>query len=209
MKTMIDISRQISPDATVYPGDQPLTLRALCQIDGDCPCRITELGWTTHFLTHVDPPAHFIAGGQTLDDIPITRFVSEAAVIQVDGPCVERRHLSHENLGSGMSVLFKTENSSRWNGTNPFDESHVYLSEEAAQEAALLGLNMVGIDYLSIDRFGDPRYPAHRTLLSNGVLVLEGLDLSSVLPGKYQLYAFPLKIRGGDGSPVRAVLVQI
>ena len=77
----------------------------------------------------------------------------------------------------------------------------------AAAAAVERGVNLVGIDYLSVDRYGDGTYPAHRTLLRSGVLILEGIDLAHVAPGRYVLFALPLKIAAGDGSPVRAVLL--
>lgn len=203
---IIDISRKISSNSTVYPGDGPLRLRSLCSIGPGCPCNITELGWTTHFLTHVDPPLHFIDGGSSLDEIPLDRFTGEAIVVEVKGDSVEPEHFGSPLISSGSTVFFKTRNSIQWNGIEKFDENHVYISEAAAKEAVALGINMVGIDYISVDRFGDENYPCHRTLLSNNIIILEGIDLSQVSAGKYHFFAFPLRIEKGDGSPVRALL---
>lgn len=203
---LIDISRRISEQATIYPGDEPLRLRPLCEIGPGCPCNITELGWSTHFLTHVDPPRHFFADGLTLEDIPLERFTGIATVVQVTGEAVQAEDLNQALVAKGATVFFKTRNSARSTENTDFDENHVYISEQAAQRAAQLELNMIGIDYLSVDRFGDERYPAHRALLGGGVLVLEGLDLSAVKAGRYRFYAFPLRLERGDGSPVRALL---
>lgn len=203
---IIDISREIAPDSVVYPGDDPLEVSRFCTIDESCPCNITKLGWTTHFLTHVDPPAHFVKDGGFLDDVPLERFTGPALVIEVEGDAVLASDLpARENI-LGKNVLFKTANSTR-SEAEPFDQNHVYISAEAAKAAVERGVNLVGIDYLSVDRFGDEEYPAHRTLLGNGVLILEGLNLAKVPPGEYTLIALPLKIKGGDGSPVRAALV--
>lgn len=203
-----DVSRTISPSAVVYPGDTPLGQSAICDIDPGCPCRIMSLsGWTTHFLTHVDPPRHFIAGGKTLDQFPLERFICEAVVIEAKGNFVTADDMKSAGELVGKAVLFKTRNSTIAT-TAPFDEHHIYVSEAAARAAVELDANLVGIDYLSVDRFGDDDYPAHRTLLGNETLVLEGLDLANVAPGRYQLSALPLKILDADGSPVRAVLFK-
>lgn len=205
MTVPIDISRSIAPDAAVYPGDDPLGVSALCSIGPDAPCNVTALhGWTTHFLTHVDPPRHFVANGDTLEDIVLARFMGDAIVVEVDGPEVSREDVP-ESV-DGINVLFKTANSHL--DPTVFHEDHVYISLEAV-EALIEGRpNLVGIDYLSVDRFGDEDYPAHKGLLGAGILLLEGLDLADCRPGRYTLAAFPLKISQGDGSPVRAVLLD-
>jgi arylformamidase len=205
---MIDISRTIEPESVVYPGDDPLVLKTLCEVSSDCPCRITQLGWTTHFLTHVDPPSHFVEGGKTLDQVPLTRFYGPAVVVEVDGDSIRAEHVPSRSVAQGKNILFKTRNSTVSSRT-AFDKQHVFVTREAAEVLARHGVNMVGIDYISIDKFGDDTYPAHRTLLGNDVLILEGLDLSSVQPGEYILSALPLKIASGDGSPVRAVLEAV
>lgn len=202
---LIDISRTISSGSVVFPGDSPLKMDKVCEIGPSCPCSITQLGWTTHFLTHVDPPCHFIQGGKTLDDISIDRFCGEALVISVTGDAIAADDLPNGRL-DGVSLLFKTRNS-RLGDTDDFDANHVYLTKEAAEKAVAAGVNLVGIDYLSVDHFGDETYPTHRTLLGNNVLILEGVNLAPVSPGRYTLFALPLKIQQGDGSPVRAILM--
>ncbi|MGH2732237.1 MAG: cyclase family protein [Actinomycetota bacterium] len=204
---LFDISRTIGPDAVTYPEDPPPGTEALCVIGDDAPCNITRLtGWTTHFLTHVDAPLHFIQGGPSLDDIDPARFISQALVLENSADAIGPSDVPPRVEIEGKSVLFKTRNS-----TDPapggFDEKHVYLSAEAAAELAAGRANLVAIDYLSVDRYGDDNYPAHRTLLEANVLILEGIDLADVPPGRYMLVALPLKIAGADGSPVRAVLL--
>ena len=203
----IDISRTISTNALVYPGDSPIEVTPLCKIGPDSPCNILQLGgWTTHFLTHVDPPLHFVKDGASLDEIPLSRFIGDTLVIEADGDAVSPSHIPSGDEIKGLNILFKTRNSATWND-HVFNENHVYVSGGAAELAVARGVNLVGIDYISIDRFGDEAYPAHRTLLQNGILILEGLDLTHVTPGRYTLIALPLRIAQGDGSPVRAVLI--
>ncbi|MSV30119.1 MAG: cyclase family protein [Bryobacterales bacterium] len=201
---IIDISRCISPGALVYPGDPPILAKSICTIGPDSPYNLTQLGWTTHILTHIDSPRHFLENGASLDDLPLRRFMGPAKVIEVDGDAVLARHIP---IGvQGMNLLFKTRNSERWN-PGGFDTQHTYISREAAEVMAESGVNLAGIDYLSVDRFGDAGYPTHRALLGGDVLILEGLDLAHVEAGEYRLVALPLRIERGDGSPVRAVLL--
>lgn len=165
------------------------------------PFAITRLEWTTHILTHIDAPRHFFPRGLAIDAISPQRFIGDALVIQVDGDAVLPRHLPSDLRG--LNLLFKTRN--RWE----IRPDHVYVSAEAAQALADGGANLVGIDYLTVDRFDDEAYPAHRILLGAGVLILEGIDLESVPPGRYELIALPLRVANGDGSPVRAVLMEL
>jgi arylformamidase len=162
-----------------------------------------RLECTTHLLTHVDAPRHFFEGGASLDQIHVARFCGEALVIEAEGDVVLPGDVPGE--AQGLNLLFKTRNSARWNAS-VYDREHVSISPAAAEVMAARGVNLAGIDYLSVDRCGDESYPVHRTLLGAGVLILEGIDLAGVTPGRYHLSALPLKIAGGDGSPVRAVL---
>jgi arylformamidase len=201
---LIDISRTISEGALVYPGDPPVRIRRRDDISSGAPFNLTELGWTTHLLTHVDVPLHFSASGAGVAEIPPGRFIGDALVVEVDGPAVLPEHVPQE--AAGLNLLFKTRNSTSWNPL-VYDTGHVYVSAGAAEAIASRGANLAGIDYLDVDRHGDEDYPAHRILLGADVLILEGIDLSGVEPGPYTLIALPLKIAGGDGSPVRAVLL--
>ena len=199
----IDISRPIRTGSVVYPGDPPLGMSSLCEIGEDSPCSITRLDWITHFLTHIDPPRHFLPRGQTVDRLPLGVLCGEALVVEVDGPVVRPDDIPSTIPGR---ILFKTKNSERWDPER-FIEDHVYVSPEAARLCVDRGAKLVGIDYLSPDAFGDESYPVHNLLLAAGIPILEGIDLSQVAPGTYTLIALPLKIQAGDGSPVRAILI--
>lgn len=204
----IDISRTISADALVYPGRNSIRINPTSRPTADGFCNTTQIeGWTTHLLTHVDLPLHFVAGGASLDEVPLDRFIGRALVVEIEDDAVMADHVHALGDVRGWNVLFKTRNSSDYSG-NSFNENHVYVTRTAAELLVEKGVNMVGIDYLSVDRYGDHRYPTHRTLLGANILILEGIDLSQVEPGPYILSALPLKIAKGDGSPVRAVLTQ-
>lgn len=206
--SIIDISRVIGPTTTVYPGDSQIMLKAIASMapnNGADPCNITEVeNFTTHLLTHVDVPRHFLADGNTLDDVPLHRFMGPAMVVDVASKSIDTPDLP-DRIPEGINILFRTANSAL-DDAEPFPEDHVYVSENAAAALVDAQVNLVGLDSLSVDRYGDETYPAHKTLLSNGILILEGLRLAGISAGGYTLYAFPLRISGGDGSPVRAVL---
>jgi arylformamidase len=207
---LIDISRTISGDAVVWPDDEPLRHSLLSSIGPGCPCQVTKLeGWSTHFLTHMDAPAHFIAGAATLDTLPLARFICPATVTEIepDAGCVEIKHIADLGNIAGEGVLFKTRNS-RTKTEAVFDHHFAYIAPDAAQRLVEKKAKLVGIDYLSVDPAASTDYPTHYKLLGNDVLILEGLDLKDAAPGKYMLYALPLKIRAADGSPVRAVLAS-
>lgn len=204
----IDVSRAIASSSTVYEGDDQPALATICEIGPDAPCHMQSLvNWTTHLLTHVDAPMHFIEGGPPLDCLSLARFYCSAVVVAVSGSAVSIADVPSSDI-RGKAVLFKTRNS-ELDETDPFDSKHVYIEAETAVELVSRGANMVGIDYLSVDRYGDEEYPVHRTLLGADVLILEGLILRNVDPGSYFLAAPPLKISGADGSPVRASLFPV
>ena len=200
----LDISRPISPKSVVYAGSKPLGMSPLCSIGPGSSFSVTKLDWNTHFLTHVDPPCHGVLGGATLDQIPLSRFMGPAIVVEARGDCVELADVPPDI--SGTSILFKTRNSNTPTDA-PFDPDYVYISAKAAAALVRAKVNLVGIDYLSVDPFGDETVPAHHALLGNNILILDGLDLSRVAPGHYTLFALPLRISEGDGSPVRAVII--
>lgn len=206
-KIIIDISRIISNEALVYPGDIPINLSPEYEIYQTCTCRVTKLeNWTTHFLTHIDAPCHFDENGATLDDIPLKRFIGKTLIVDVNVDAINADIIDQLEFSIGLNVLFKTRHSIPQQGQT-FDKNHVFITSCGAEALVERGVNLVGIDYLSVDAYGDETYPAHRTLLGNNVLILENINLFAVQPGLYDLMALPLKIKGGDGSPVRAVLM--
>lgn len=206
MSDFIDISVAIRSDAVVYPGDPALEVERIADIGTSGDYRLTRLGWTTHFLTHLDAPSHFIPDGQTIDQIPLHRFTGDTLVVETTGRTIQPSIIPEDFWG--MNILFKTSRDFNYS-RRTFWTEHPYIGIEAARLLVERRVNLVGIDYLDIERCGDVSYPAHRELLGHGVLILEGIDLSKVEPGRYILLALPLKIEGADGSPVRAVLVPI
>jgi arylformamidase len=194
---IIDISRPIGPDTPVWPGDPPVVVEPVARLEAGDPAGVSRLALGTHTGTHVDPPAHFIPGGATVDALALDVLVGPAVVADViaAGP-VDRAALESLALPDGTTrLLLKT------------GADCGALTADGAQWLVDRGVSLVGADTLSIE----PEtldYPVHRTLLGAGVVIVEGLDLRTVTPGPYQLVCLPLRIAGGDGAPARAVLIR-
>jgi len=188
-----------------YPGDVPYKAEPICTIDRS-GCNMHKLLMGTHTGSHIDAPCHFLEGGRSIEQIPLYRFMEEAQVLEIRGKEIGPEDLRGLEDGIG-AVLFKTRNSGLMS-LGAFLRDYVCLSPEGAEVLIERGIRLVGIDYVSIERFGTPDFRLHRRLLEADVLILEGLDLKDVPPGRYLLLALPLRIRGMDGSPVRAVLLE-
>jgi arylformamidase len=158
----------------------------------------------------MDGPLHFVREGKGLDEMPLDATIGRARVIEVLDPesikpCDLRRH----ELRSGERILFKTRNSARSWPSHAFLEDFVYVSQEAARYLAAWNIRTVGIDYLSVGGFRKDGVETHRALLEAGIWVIEGLDLSKVEPGAYELVCLLIKIERSDGAPARAILRAI
>ncbi|MDH7515837.1 MAG: cyclase family protein [Bacteroidota bacterium] len=205
--SLVDISIPLGVRTPVYPGDTPFRREVLSHLDDGAAATVSALTMSAHSGTHVDAPAHFVRGGATIDEIAPERWVSEAVVVDCsDARSIEPRHLEGLSLREGLSVLFKTRNAELLDAGVVTDE-FCDLDREAAVILAEAHVNCVGIDYLSIERPGDGTYPVHRTLLGAGVLVVENVDLRTVVAGEYLLFLAPLRIERSDGAPARAFLL--
>jgi arylformamidase len=206
--SLYDISLTISEDLPTWPGDPPIELKKISRIDQGELANVTHLSGPVHMGTHVDAPDHFLGNGKTVDRIPLDTLVGPALVLEVLSPkIISAADLNALRIPQGTKrVLFKTVNSTGWkNGTHLFQEDFIALSPEAAEILVDLGIQVVGVDYLSVAAFDDPG-PTHRILLEADILIIEGLDLSGIKPGEYRLYCLPLKIAGSDGAPARVLL---
>lgn len=203
-----DISVPISPDMPVYPGDPPVEISPLSSISQGDLYNVLRLSISTHTGTHIDAPLHFVDRGKSVLEIPPEVLIGPASVVDA-GPvdAITPERLRSLPLTGETRILFKTRNSSLWK-RSVFQEDFAYLTGAAARHLVEIGTQLVGIDYLSVEKFGADNPEAHLTLLEAGVVVLEGLDLSEVAAGTYQLLCLPLPIRNGDGAPCRAVLLE-
>jgi arylformamidase len=205
MARIQDVTVPLVAGMASFPGDPPFAREALPRSD-HAPYEISRLALSTHTGTHVDAPSHFFAGGCTVDQLSLEILMGKARVLPlVDCARVERADLEALDLRDDLRVLLKTRMSGQLLRPG-YHADHVHLSEDAALYLAQAGIKLVGFDYLSIDRFGSADFPAHRALLGAGVIVVEGLDLTEVEPGEYDMACLPLRVAGGDGAPARVVL---
>jgi len=205
-----DITVPISNDLPVYPGDPAIEIKRTLSLEAGDVARVSHLSCGTHTGTHVDPPSHFVMNGMPLDQLPLDVLIGPARVVDVGAvPAIDAAALRGVNLDGVTRVLFKTRNSRLWLEAAEFAEDFVYPEADAARHLVKRGVRLVGIDYLSVEKFNFDQPTTHLALLENNVIIIEGLNLSEVAPGDYELICLPLKIKDGDGGPARAVLREL
>ena len=204
-----DISVPVRPGMTVWAEEPPVEISPVKTIEKD-GASVSRICLGTHTGTHIDPPMHFIAGGAAAHQLPLESMI---------GPCEVRRfserfqitagHLEEAGIPEGTTrLLLATPAAALWDVPG-FHTTYTGLSLDGALWCLKRGIRLVGIDYLSIERVDSPTaWGTHRTLLGEGVVILEGLDLRAVEPGHYNLLCLPLKLLGGDGALARAVLIS-
>jgi arylformamidase len=203
----IDVSVPVKTGMVHWPGDPAVRLTQSRSLDRGDSCTASLLGLGVHTGTHMDAPAHFVRGGQTIDELPLDAVIGPARVIDVRSiVSVEPRALARHHIRRGERILFRTRNSRRcWRG-NAFVRDFVSLSPAAADYLAERQVRLVGIDYLSVGAAGNGGRETHVALLGAGIWVIEGLNLSLVRPGPVDLICLPLKLLGADGAPARVVV---
>lgn len=206
---IFDVSVPISGRLPTWPGDPTVSLERVLAISRGDAANVSRLEAGVHTGTHVDAPVHFVDGAKGIDSIPVTTLVGPCLVVAADPPGLDLRP---EDLPATdhVRVLFKTRNSQHWARADAaFDTEFVSVGLELAQRLVAERKLLVGVDYLSVESYHAPfEHPVHHTLLEAGLVVIEGLDLSAVEPGEYDLYCLPLKLVGSDGAPARTVLVR-
>jgi len=206
-----DISVPLCASIPVYPGDPPVDITDWLRLDKGDPANVSCIRFGAHTGTHVDAPAHFIAGGAKVESLPLNILIGEAEVFEVpDNITAIDGEIASSACATGASrILFKTRNSQFWNNSaTGFRSDYTYLDADAARCLVDHGVKLVGIDYLSVEKFHSENFATHHALLSHGVVIIEGLDLGEVPAGRFELICLPLRIRdgSGDGAPARAVL---
>lgn len=206
-----DITVPFSTELPVYPGDPAVQISQVASLAAGDICTVSHLSFGSHTGTHVDPPAHFVAGRATLDQLPLEVLIGPVRVVDVgEVRAIDLAAIEAANLAGVERVLFKTRNSQLWQqGAHDFAREFVYLETDAAERLVELGVKLVGIDYLSIEKFNFEQPTTHYALLGNDVVVVEGLNLAEVAAGEYELICLPMKIKNGDGGPARVVLREI
>jgi len=208
-KTIHDISVTLGTESIDYPGDTAYSRKLIMETE-DSFCNLSRLEMSCHSGTHLDVPFHFYSDGKTLDDFQVTDFIRRVHVIEINNP--EKITASEVDWGlisPGEGVLFKTRNSR--DGlvkSGKFVSDFVYLSQEAAIKVNECDAALVGIDYISIEKFGVEHFHSHLEVLGQDVIVLEAINLENISEGMYTLMCLPLKLSGADASPVRAILIE-
>jgi arylformamidase len=203
-----DVTLTLQAGMATWPGEPGPELTPIKQMSAGQPADVSHLSLGVHTGTHVDAPSHFIPGGAGVESLPLSAMIGPTRVvgIQHDG-AIRVEELERSALDGIERVLFRTRNSDNWSDS-VFREDFVYLDPKAAQWLADRGTRLVGVDYLSVEAFAAAEPLTHRTLLSAGVVIVEGLDLREIAPGDYILSCLPLKLAGADGAPARVVLVR-
>ncbi len=205
---LYDITVPFSTALPVYPGDPAVQITQVASLAAGDICTVSHLSFGSHTGTHVDPPAHFVAGAATLDELSLDVLIGPARVVDVgEISAIDVATIDAAKLAGVERVLFKTRNSRLWQaGAHEFEPGFVYLETTAAERLVELGVKLVGIDYLSIEKFNFEQPTTHYALLGNNVVIVEGLNLTDVAAGEYELICLPMKIKNGDGGPARVVL---
>jgi len=206
---LYDVTVPISEDMPVFEGDPKVRIDVCLELAKGDPANLTAIFMCAHTGTHIDAPNHFIEGSKTVDQMDVGKMIGTCRVVEIPSNelAITTDHLG--DLTGCERVLFKTRNSSFWsNSEKGFRKDFTYIEPEAAERLAEAGVKLVGIDYLSVEKFGSKEFPTHIALLKREVVILEGLDLSEVPAGEYELLCLPLRIRGGkgDGAPARVLL---
>lgn len=200
-----DISLKLTGETVRWVTAPPFELEERRRMSKGDPNNSSALNMSVHSGTHIDAPFHFVADGNTIDQLPLERFIGPALVYAVEAErYITKEHVAGIRLDGATRVLFKTRNSELLH-QREYDPDFVAFSVEAAQSLMELGVELVGLDYPSAAH-ADEQVPVHRAFLDHGVVLLEGIDLSAVAPGRYELMCLPIPPGDSDGAPCRAVL---
>jgi len=201
---IIDISRPIYTGMPVWPGDTPAEFTLTATKAGGNSANVGRLRASVHTGTHADAPFHYNDTGAKMDELPVGTFVGPARVVDVRGHAtITIALLSAHDFAATPRVLFKSDS---WTNPAVFPAAWPLLAVDVPAWLGTRGVKLVGLDVPSVDHLASKDLAIHHALDVAGIIILENLDLRGVEPGVYELIALPLKIRGGDGSPVRAIL---
>jgi arylformamidase len=207
---LYDVSVPLCSITPTYPGDPSIEIISWSRLEAGDAANVSLIKLGAHTGTHVDAPAHFLEGADRVESLSLEVLIGEAQVVEVprSTQIIDETIVRNACQSGSSRILFKTRNSDFWHGEQGFRPDFTYLDMGAASCLVEYGVKLVGIDYLSIEKFKSEDFAVHHLLLSHEVVIVEGLDLSAVPPGRYDLFCLPLRIRGGDGdgAPARVVL---
>ncbi|SRR6266511_909596 len=206
-KNWIDISVPLHTGMVHWPTDPPVNIARFADMDKGAACNVSQMAMCCHAGTHMDGLSHFIKDGAPLDTLPFGAVIGPCRVLEIkDKHCVKPEELRKHKLRKGERILLRTRNSS-WNWwEGPFDEDFIHIRQDAAQHLADCAIRTIGIDYLSVGGYQRDGAECHQIILAAGIWIVEGLNLTKVKPGKYDLICLPALMRNSDGAPARAIL---
>ena len=210
-----DISVAIRSDLPVWEGDPLVVIRSASSIERGDMANVSRLEIGAHTGTHVDAPVHFVPGRNGADRLALDTLIGTAYVVDLLSVVheISVEDLRRANIPEGTRrLLCKTSNSNLWSKyPSTFYRDFIGISADGANWLIDQGVELVGVDYLGVERFDmvEKGAPTHHALLEAGVVIIEGLNLSDVPAGEYTLLCLPVKIQNADGAPCRAVLMEV
>ena len=209
MSRIFDISVPIRTGGLVYPGNPEIDITLQQAVAKGASANVSTIRFGSHTGTHTDSGRHFFDDGQPVDRIPLQKLIGPALLVSFDDSVMSIgvNELTPRPIKGHKRVLFRTRNSALLS-QREFVENYTFVAPEGAQYLVDSGVELVGVDYLSVEQFHSGHHRTHRTLLENGVVIIEGLDLSVPPAGEYELICLPLRLEGCDGAPARAILVK-
>jgi len=206
----IDVTATLDPARTpVYEGDAPLKFDFLKDMRKGDILTLSVYSLGAHSGTHIDAPMHFVANGAAIDQVALAPLMGAARVIDIADSvqAIDSGELNRHDWRGARRVLFRTRSTLRgWMDSASFHRDFAYIAPDAAQLLADAGVVLVGVDYISAEQFGAPAPLTHQILLGRGIPIVEGLDLRPVQAGDYDMIVLPLKVRGHEGAPARAIV---
>jgi len=208
-----DVTVPISEKMPMRPGLPRVQIERLSSTAKGDPANVSHLHFSSHTGTHVDAPHNFVERGSTVDMLPLDVLIGPAFVAEVrelEGNAIQAYDLARLHFPrSTTRLLIKTTNSHFWEDRLiEFEPNYVHLAPQTAGWLVKRGIQLIGVDYLSVEDHRGKDFRVHHALLEAGVIILEGLDLSQVPEGPCQLVCLPLKIKGGDGAPARVLVIK-
>lgn len=204
-----DVSLPITDSMLVWGDDEKVSIQTVATVEKD-GVRLSKFSFGSHTGTHIDAPNHFLRDREGVDKISLEKLIGRCMVIdltKIKGLEILPSHLDKVDIKKGDRVVFKTGNFLLLKKST-FPKSYVSLSESGASFLVERGVCLVGTDFLGIEKRGNLGHPVHKMLLSNGIVIVEGLDLSEVEEGIYDIICLPLRVVGADGSPARVMLIK-
>jgi arylformamidase len=208
VSSIYDISVPIRSGGLVYPGNPEIDITLQQAVAKGASANVSLIKFGSHTGTHADASRHFFDDGQPVDQIPLERLIGPALLVTFDDKvrAVGAAELREHDIKGRRRILLRTRNSTLL-AQKEFARDYAYLAPDGAQYLVDNGVELVGIDYLSIEQFHSGHHRTHRILLGHSVVIVEGLDLSLPPAGEYEFICLPLRIEGCDGAPARAVLM--